>query len=122
MDTLTAHLRLAERDAAAAGAAIATLPGMAGALEVVRSERSAHADALDTEIRRVTGESKDVETSTTTPTTPAAPPPTLAELKAFLFESQRSAADSGRSESGYRAGLLGSISAACAVQSGMVLS
>nr|WP_245865133.1 hypothetical protein [Rhodococcus kyotonensis] len=123
VDTLTAHLRLARRDAAAAATAIATLPDLAGQLGVVQSEREAHASSLTAEIDRVAGTDPSETTSAAATTTPAAaPPPTLDELKGFLGESQRAAADSAREESGYRAGLLGSISAACAVQISVVLA
>ena len=61
------------------------------------------------------------ETTQAQSTTPK-PPPTLDELKSYLLESQRGAADSARNESGYRAGLLGSISAACAVELEVVLA
>ncbi|MDJ0391866.1 hypothetical protein QMK17_00790 [Rhodococcus sp. G-MC3] len=127
VDTLTMHLRLAKRDAAAAGALIAVLPDLADSLIVVQSERSAHAVALQTEIDRVAGgpaESSTAESSTAAPAPTAvqsAPPP-LDELRTYLSESQRAAVDSARNESGYRAGLLGSISAACAVESAMVLT
>lgn len=121
VDTLTTHLRSARRDAAAAGALIAVLPERVAALTVVQSERTAHADALSAEIERVAGAPEET-TSTAATTTPQSPPPTLEELRAGLSESQRGAADAARGESGYRAGLLGSISAACAVEVGVVLA
>lgn len=123
VDTLTQHLNLARRDAAAAGAAIATLPDLAGPLGVVQSEREAHASAISAEIDRVAGTDPN-ETTTASPTTTqaATPPPTLDELKSLLSESQRAAAGSAREESGYRAGLLGSVSAACAVEVSVVLA
>jgi hypothetical protein len=46
----------------------------------------------------------------------------LDQLRAELAESQRSAADSARTLSGYRAGLSASISAACATYLAVVLS
>lgn len=123
LDTLTGHLRRARRDAAAAGALIALSPTLAGPLSVVQTERTAHADALAAEIDRVAGHTEEESVATSTTATPVAvPPPTMEELKADLSESQRGAADSAKSESGYRAGLLGSISAACAVELAVVLS
>ncbi|MGA9869532.1 MAG: hypothetical protein WBQ44_00060 [Rhodococcus sp. (in: high G+C Gram-positive bacteria)] len=121
VDTLTTHLGLARRDAAAALASIATAPELADVLRTVQFERTAHADALVAEIDRVAGVVAGASTSAqappeSAPTTSSAPPPTPTELTTFLSESQRGAADSARNESGYRAGLLGSISAACAVQ------
>nr|WP_300500061.1 hypothetical protein [uncultured Rhodococcus sp.] len=126
VDTLTTHLRLARRDATAATALTAPAPELAGALDVVRAERTSHADALAAEIARVAGvpattAAEAAETTQAQSTTPK-PPPTLDELKSYLLESQRGAADSARNESGYRAGLLGSISAACAVELEVVLA
>lgn len=117
VDTLTTHLTFARRDAAAAGALIATAPELAPSLEVVRSERTQHADALATEIDRMSG--GPTSTTPLVTTTPPAPP-SLQELMGYLAESQRGAADAARNESGYRAGLLGSISAACAVELSVV--
>lgn len=122
VDTLSTHLRLACRDAAAAGALIAVLPADADSLTVVQTERTAHADALQTEIDRVAGGPQEASTTVSTTTAAPAAPQTLDELKTYLSESQRGAADSARNESGYRAGLLGSISAACAVESTVVLA
>lgn len=126
VDTLTMHLTLARRDSAAAGVLVATSPELAGALGVVQSERTAHAEALSAEIDRVAGVSAGSTTTARSTTTAAAstttqtPPPTIEELRTYLAESQRGAADSARNESGYRAGLLGSISAACAVAQSVV--
>ncbi|WP_245819489.1 hypothetical protein [Rhodococcoides yunnanense] len=123
VDTLTVHLRSAQRDAAAAGALIALAPEMAGPLGIVQSERDQHAVALGAEIDRVAGVIPgETTTATSVATAEPAPPPTLEELRSLLGESQRGAANSAREESGYRAGLLGSISAACAVQVSVVLA
>lgn len=102
-----------------AAALIAIVPERVNELSVIQSERSAHADSLAAEIDRVSG-GESIPPSTTTTT--QNPPPTLEELLTGLSESGRSAADSARNESGYRAGLLGSISAACTVQSNVVLA
>lgn len=120
VDALTTHLRLARTDAATAGALIAVLPDRAGALGVVQAERSAHADALAAEIDRVSGAPSTTASSATTP--PAVTAPTLDGLRSSLNDSARGAASSARDESGYRAGLLGSISAACTVQTTVVLA
>lgn len=124
VDTLTTHLRRARKDADMAAALVATLPERAGALSVIQSERGAHADSLAAEIDRVAGVADESTLPATPPTTTTAqnPPPSLEELMTSLSESGRSAADSARNESGYRAGLLGSISAACTVQSIVVLA
>lgn len=119
VDTLTTHLRRARKDADMAAALIAIVPERVNELSVIQSERSAHADSLAAEIDRVSG-GESIPPSTTTTT--QNPPPTLEELLTGLSESGRSAADSARNESGYRAGLLGSISAACTVQSNVVLA
>lgn len=122
VDTLTSHLDLARRDAAAATSLTAMAPEIGGALAVVRSEREQHAASLAAEIDRVAGVSPDETTTAAAPSTSGAavPPPTVEELRSYLSESQRAAADSAREESGYRAGLLGSISAACAVHLAVV--
>ncbi|MDH6281833.1 hypothetical protein M2280_003055 [Prescottella agglutinans] len=119
VDALTTQAERARRDAANATAAIAVLPDRAGALGVVAAERSAHADALDAEIARAA----TVTPSSTAPTTPpVTAPPTLEQLRADLADSQKEAARLARAQSGYRAGLLGSISAACAAQQAVLLA
>ncbi|TQC50944.1 hypothetical protein EEB14_00885 [Rhodococcus sp. WS4] len=126
VDSLLAQSRLARRDAAGAATTIALLPDRAAALELVRAQRTAHADALDAEIARAAGTYPDGTTPTTsaspstTPTEPA-PPPGLDQLRADLAESQRSAADSARMLTAYRAGLCASISAACGTYLAVVL-
>ena len=124
VDTLVQHLSLARRDADAAAALTAVAPELVDALTVVRAERSAHADALAAEIDRLAGgtqTSTQQPPATTSPSTAPAPPPTVGEVMAYLTESQRAAADAARNESGYRAGLLASISAALAVEVSVVL-
>ncbi|MFD6058021.1 hypothetical protein [Rhodococcus wratislaviensis] len=126
VDSLVEQSRLARRDAAGAAATIALLPDRGAALELVRAQRAAHADALDAEIARAAGTYLDGTAPTTsappstTPTAPA-PPPGLEQLRAFLVESQRSAADSARALTAYRAGLCASISAACGTYLAVVL-
>ncbi|AJW39416.1 transmembrane alanine rich protein [Rhodococcus sp. B7740] len=123
LDTLTAQLRAARADAADATAAAAVIADYAAALGIVAAQRTEHADALDTEIARATGTSTDRSsvTATTTPA-PTTPPPDLAAVREMLTASARSAADAARNESGYRAGLLGSISASCTVSALVVLA
>ncbi|CAM2901017.1 hypothetical protein RHDE110596_06130 [Prescottella defluvii] len=118
VDALTTQAELARRDAANATTAIATYPDRAGALGVVATERTAHADALDAEIARAAG-AATAETTTPSPQVPA--PPTLEQLRVDLADAQREAARLARNQSGYRAGLLGSISAACAAQQAVLL-
>lgn len=119
VDPLIAHAELARGDAAAATAAIAVLADRAPALQLVAAERTAHAEALTKEVDRAAGTS-----TTAVPTSPAAPadPPTLDAVRGRLGDSQRRAADLARTLSDYRAGLLGSISAACAVHAAVVLA
>ncbi|WP_072687607.1 hypothetical protein [Rhodococcus marinonascens] len=121
-DSLIAQSRLARRDAARAAATIALVPDRAAALELVRVQRTAHADALDAEIARFAGSYPDGTAPTTSPppTSPTAPPG-LDQLRAGLAESQRNAADSARTLTAYRAGLCASISAACATYLAVLL-
>ncbi|MBL1078733.1 hypothetical protein JK358_30455 [Nocardia sp. 2] len=125
-DPLVTQEESARTDAVYATAAIATNPDRAGALQTVAAQRAEHADALRTEIDRVIGVYGDGTTPShrTPPVTPAAPaqPPTVAELRTRLTSAQRAAADLCASQTGYRAGLLGSISAACAAHAGVLLA
>ncbi|MFI7666333.1 hypothetical protein [Nocardia sp. NPDC049526] len=138
-DPLAAQENLARADAAAATAAIAVTPQRHAALTAIADERTAHADALRAEINRVIGVYGDGTTPThrtreVTPpasgTSPAASgasgspttPPSIDELRTRLAKSQQSAGDLARTQSGYRAGLLASISASCAAQAGVLLA
>lgn len=124
-DVLVAQEFSARNDAAAATAAIAIEPQRTDALTVIAAERTAHAVALRTEIDRAIGVYGDGTTPAVhTPaptTTPAPAPPGIAALRDQLTASQRAAADLAVTQSGYRAGLVASISAACAVQVGVLL-
>lgn len=129
LDSLTAQLRSARADAVDAGAAIAVVPDYATALAIVRDQRIEHADALAREIARAVGATADptadgaaTPTTEAAPTTPGPPPPDLDGIRERLTASARSAAAAAREESGYRAGLLGSISASCTVAADSVLS
>ncbi|WP_327100972.1 hypothetical protein OIE68_20580 [Nocardia vinacea] len=136
-DPLAAQENLARADAAAATAAIAVTPQRHAALTAIANERTAHADALRAEINRAIGVYGDGTTPThrtreVTPpasgTSPAASgastttPPSIDELRTRLAKSQQSAGDLARTQSGYRAGLLASISASCAAQAGVLLA
>ena len=138
-DPLAAQEDLARADAAAATAAIALAPQRHAALNAIATERIAHADALKAEIDRVVGVFGDGttpvhRTRAKTAARPSGPsavasgsvappalPPNIDTLRAQLTESQQSAAQLAPSQSGYRAGLLASISAACAAQAGVLL-
>ncbi|MEV6065794.1 hypothetical protein AB0L82_04495 [Nocardia sp. NPDC052001] len=125
-DPLLAQEESARSDAASAQAAIATNPDKAVALQTIATQRGAHADALRAEIDRAIGVYGDGTTPSkrVAPPTPVVPvpPPAVSQLKAGLSQAQRSAADLSIQLSGYRAGLLGSISAACATQAGVLLA
>ncbi|WP_328715642.1 hypothetical protein [Nocardia salmonicida] len=139
-DPLAAQEIMARADAAAATAAIALAPQSNAALSTIATERTAHAEALRTEIDRVLGVYGDGTTpvhrtgvltvpgpdgspvSASEVETAAAQPTTVAQLRDQLVRSQQSAATLARTESGYRAGLLASISAACATQAGVLLT
>ncbi|WP_157108547.1 hypothetical protein [Aldersonia kunmingensis] len=113
-------------DSAAAVAAIALAPQRGPALQTIADERTAHAAALNDEIIRAAGNYEDGTAPTVdglpAPVPPPVPPPTVDELRNRLLRSQREAADLARTQSDYRAGLLGSISAACATHAGIVLA
>ncbi|MFC7451025.1 hypothetical protein [Rhodococcus daqingensis] len=123
-DPLISAAESARRDAATATAAAALAPERAGALSVIASERGAHADALSAEVARAAGIDPTAMPSPS-PTggqaEPAPPPPTVDELRTQLAGSQREAAGLARRLSGYRAGLLGSVSAAVAAQQAVLL-
>ncbi|WP_338039715.1 hypothetical protein [Nocardia mangyaensis] len=139
-DPLAAQEVLARADAVAATAAIALAPQSQAALSTIATERTAHADALRAEIDRVLGVYGDGTTpvrrtgevvvpgpdGSTVPAsvveTHAAQPLDLAQLRDQLARSQQAAARAASTESGYRAGLLASISASCATQAGVLLT
>ncbi len=114
-EELESQLGLAQRDSAMArGAATAAGPFYSPVLNVVADERAAHAKALSQEIARAAGETT-TSSNPPAPTTSAAAsePPTRDDVIAALHESADSAAKLAANLSGYRAGLLGSIAAAC---------
>ncbi|MFD6859566.1 hypothetical protein ACFWCF_19775 [Rhodococcus sp. NPDC060090] len=119
-DPLLAQAARARTDASTATALIAASPDLAAPLTTISSERTAHADALDAEVARVAGTTTN-DTPSPTTTAPAAEAPTVELLRERLTQSQRSAADVGRTLQGFRAGMLASISAACAVQTAVLL-
>ena len=121
-DPLEEQLAAARRDsdlatAAAKGAPAAVVP----ALAEIAAERARHATALIEELARAAGTPTPTETGDPDSPTPsasaapaqAAPPPSVAEGADALRQSADSAAALVPTLSGYRAGLLGSIAAAC---------
>ncbi|UYP20973.1 hypothetical protein OED52_08620 [Rhodococcus sp. Z13] len=120
-DPLEPQIARARTDAATATALVALLPDSAAALTTIAEQRTAHADVLEAEVARMRGATTSFTPSSTTPALPSGDPPTLEQLRERLARSQREAADLARILSGYRAGVLASISAACAVQTEVLL-
>lgn len=111
-DPLLAQLDLARSDAAlASSAATATAPPLAEALTQLAADRTSHAEALHAELSR-SGHAPATPTSTTNAVSAA--PASRADVLAALKRSTESATKTAITESGYRAGLLGSIAASCA--------
>ena len=118
IDPLQAQLDLATADSDMARAATAAAaPPLVPALTQIAAERADHARALAVEIARAAGAPSPTTTVTTTTTTTAtgtaAPPPSVKDVIATLRRSADGAAQLASTQSGYRAGLLGSISASC---------
>jgi hypothetical protein len=118
VSALTAQLERARSDSRlAAGAASSAPPPVAAALTAVASERTAHAEALAEEITRITGATPTSSTSSTaaSPSASSQPqaPPTSGAVVEALRQSAGGAAQAAARESGYAAGLLGSVAASC---------
>ncbi|MEO6793238.1 MAG: hypothetical protein ABI253_17025 [Mycobacterium sp.] len=122
VDDLEAQRLLAQRDSELAAAAGAALTGpdtpaskaLTAALDQVSLERAEHARALAAEIARAAGKPVPEVTETTTPTVgPDAPAPTVSQLVNALRAAADSAGKLAITSSGYRAGLLAAIAAAC---------
>jgi hypothetical protein len=126
VDALVAQLLRAHSDNQLAGAAATgASPQIAATLTTVAAERAAHAQALSDELTRMVGESSTgwsrstsaapspLTTTTTASGQPPPKPPTPTDVVAALKQSADGAAQLAAQESGYRAGLLGSIAAAC---------
>ncbi|MCV6965800.1 hypothetical protein BST27_02840 [Mycobacterium intermedium] len=116
--------------ASAAAAAIGMPPQVAAALSVVANQRAAHARALATEIARAAGKlvsstsetsSSSASPSPTDPAVPPPPPPTVSDVIDSLRTSAESASRLLATSSGYRAGLLASISASCTASQSVAL-
>ena len=121
VDALIGQLDRAHSDGQLATAAAAAAPRAAAALTVIAAERAAHAQALADEITRISGEAPTTASATsstpspTTTTTSGTPPrpPGVSDVAAALGQSASGASLLATQQSGYRAGLLGSIAAAC---------
>lgn len=116
IDDLESQLTSARSDSELAAAAAATAPpALAPPLATVAAQRSDHAQALATEIARVTGRPAAVP-QPPSPTSAAAqpsPPPSVHDAINALHTSAESAKQAAAEASGYRAGLFGSIAASC---------
>ncbi len=117
-DPLEAELAAARSDTdLAAAAAKAAKPAFAPALNEVATERARHAAALLEELSRAAGKPIPTTTSETTAASPTpdkpAAPPTLRDVSDALRKSAERATKLVPTLSGYRAGLMGSIAAAC---------
>lgn len=126
-DPLVVLVDAARSDAALATAAAVAAPAAAGLLGEVAAARTAHADALAAEVARAAGTIPGAtSTSPVAPTTapqvssPAAapPPPAVGDVVAALAAARGAAEEAAVAGPDYRAGLLGSVAAACAVAGG----
>lgn len=126
-DPLEAELAAARRDSGLAAAAAAAAPAaLRPALSEVAAERSRHATALVEELARAAGKPTPTESETESapgaapstagspsPGAPTGPPPGVRDVVAALKASAERAGRLTPTLSGYRAGLMGSIAAAC---------
>ena len=114
-DPLEAELSAARSDSElAAAAAKAAAPTMVPALIEVSAERARHATAIIEELSRAAGKPTPTPGAETTSPTASAPPlPSLGDVVTALRRSADNAAKLAPTLTGYRAGLMGSIAAAC---------
>ena len=119
-DPLEAELSAARADSElAAAAAKSAPPGIAPALIELSAVRARHATALVEELSRAARQPTPTSSAAATPSSaaPAAPAPRPQDVIAALRRSGENAAKLAPTLSGYRAGLLGSIAAACTTAS-----
>jgi hypothetical protein len=129
IDALVGQLKRAQSDGELAGNAATAAPQkLAATLNTVAGQRAAHAKALSDEITRISGEAPPTTSATSvtsSPTTTSGPPPkppTAADVVAALQQSADGASLLATQQSGYRAGLLGSIAAACTAAATVALT
>lgn len=123
-DPLEAVLAAARSDSELATvAARAAAPNMVPALLVVAAERASHATALVEELARAAGKPTPTSVAGTTSASVQAAPAsaTRAAVINALQRSADGAAALAPTMSGYRAGLLGSIAAACTASATVAL-
>ena len=120
VDALVAQLDRAQADSELAATVATTAPPpVAKALTAIAAERAAHAQALTDELTRMNGAptptAATTTSSTTTTTMTGEPPqpPTTKDVVASLRQAADAAATAAAQQSGYRAGLLGSIAESC---------
>ncbi len=119
-DPLEAELSAARADSElAAAAAKSAPPEIAPALIELSAIRARHATALVEELSRAAGKPTPTSSAAATPSSavPATPAPTPKDVVAALRRAGENAAKLAPTLSGYRAGLLGSIAAACTTAS-----
>lgn len=127
-DPLLALVSAARDDAARATATATALPASADALALVASVRTSHADALAAEVDRAAGgptttaPSDAAAPSGTASPSPAAPAAwgSLDEARAALALAAGTAGALAVDAPAYRAGLLGSVAAACTAAPGVL--
>ena len=122
-DPLEQQAELARHDSElAAAAAKGAPPALVPVLTEVAAERGRHATVLTKEIARLAGKPSSTTSATSTTTSAAGTaPPSVADVVAALRTSADSATNLAPTLSGYRAGLIGSIAASCAVASTVAL-
>jgi hypothetical protein len=121
VDALVAQLDRAQADSELAATVATTAPPpVAKALTAIAAERAAHAQALTDELTRMNGAPTPTAATTTSSTTTTTTmtgeppqPPTTKDVVASLRQAADAAATAAAQQSGYRAGLLGSIAASC---------
>lgn len=113
VDELAAQLDRARADSRlATDVAETARPPLKQALTAVAAVRDAHARALSDELVRLVGTGAPTTTPSASTAEPARPP-TVRDVIGALRQSAESATGLAAQMSGYRAGLLGSIAAAC---------
>ncbi|GGM38518.1 hypothetical protein GCM10012275_06850 [Longimycelium tulufanense] len=115
-DPLVALATRARADADLARAVANTHPDLAAAAGVVAADRTAHAEALEREVRRVQPEGAPAPSGTASAAPGAPASPTAAEtgLVEALRAAEKEAKDVVVAVPRYRAGLVGSVAASCA--------
>lgn len=113
-DPLEAELAAARQDSELAlAAAVGAKPPESAALREIAAVRTRHAAALVEELARAAGKPTPSETPSPTPNAPGRPAPAVRDVVDALKKSAENATKLVPTLSGYRAGLMGSIAAAC---------